>query len=129
MGTPSYMSPEQANGEWSEVGSASDIFSLGGILYSLLAGQPPYQGKFAATVVEKAKSCEFPPPGKVRSAVPPALDAMLPQSNVPNTCRSGTLGPRSGRRAERGWGMNPCERFENRGQIGCGGGFAAIELR
>jgi serine/threonine-protein kinase len=76
MGTPTYMSPEQANGDWSEVGPASDIFSLGGILYTLLAGQPPYQGKYAATVLEKAKKCELVPPATVRPAAPPALDAV-----------------------------------------------------
>ena len=45
VGTPAYMSPEQAEARWDLVGPASDLFSLGGILYAILTGQAPYQGR------------------------------------------------------------------------------------
>lgn len=49
MGTPSYMAPEQAAGLNHEIGPLSDVYALGGILYRLLTGRPPFQ---ASTVLE-----------------------------------------------------------------------------
>mgnify|MGYP003671605389 CR=1 FL=1 len=62
MGTPQYMSPEQARGEIDELEERSDIFSLGGILYSILTLRPPVEGNTLKEVLEKVKSGEITSP-------------------------------------------------------------------
>ena len=59
-GTPAYMSPEQAKGRIDLLGPASDIYTLGAILYEILSGRPPYNGTSALEIVEKVRST--PPP-------------------------------------------------------------------
>ena len=51
IGTPAYMSPEQAAGHRGQVGPASDVYSLGSILYHMITGQPPFTGGSAVDVV------------------------------------------------------------------------------
>jgi serine/threonine protein kinase len=59
MGTPSYMSPEQAWGR--KVGPATDVYSLGAILYQLLTGRPPFQGD-TVEVIHRIRNEEAAPP-------------------------------------------------------------------
>lgn len=57
-GTPGYMAPEQARGEFEEIDERSDIFSLGAILYTILCGVGPYRGKNGREVY--IKNLTFP---------------------------------------------------------------------
>ena len=59
-GTPAYMSPEQAEGRIDLVGTHSDIYTLGAILYEILSGNQPYSGNSAMEIVEKVKSTRPP---------------------------------------------------------------------
>jgi serine/threonine-protein kinase len=75
-GTPAYVSPEQANGEWDRVGPASDVFCLGATLYEILTNQVPYKGADALEAVDKARRGEFPHPRQLKREVPRALEAV-----------------------------------------------------
>ena len=56
LGTPAYMSPEQARGEWDKVDERSDVFGLGAILCAILTGEPAYTGTTDEEVLSKANS-------------------------------------------------------------------------
>jgi len=75
MGTPAYLSPEQAAGRLDLVGPCSDIFGLGAILYEILAGEPPYRGSSTDDLLQKARAGVVEPPRVHWPAVPPALEA------------------------------------------------------
>ncbi|MCW8140878.1 MAG: serine/threonine protein kinase, partial [Planctomycetota bacterium] len=75
MGTPQYSSPEQCNG--AEVGFASDLYSLGVVLYELLAGRPPHEAPTPLALFKKILADEIPPISRTRADVPPSLQAVL----------------------------------------------------
>jgi len=75
VGTPSYMSPEQASGRGREVGPASDVYGLGATLYAMLAGRPPLEG-VGDEVLQKVRQGMFPGPRQIRPGVPQALAAI-----------------------------------------------------
>jgi serine/threonine-protein kinase len=76
VGTLAYMSPEQAEARWDLVGPASDIFSLGAILYSVLTGRSPYRADSHGEIVQRVRRCQFPRPREVKPEVPGALEAI-----------------------------------------------------
>ncbi len=75
LGTPHYMSPEQAAGG-KDVNEAADIYSLGAILYALLTGQPPHQGQSAAEILRSVLHDDPISPRLIRHNIPSDLEAI-----------------------------------------------------
>lgn len=75
MGSPAYMSPEQARGAVDEIGPAADIYSLGIVLYELLCGKRPFTGT-VLEVIGDIQHVEPPPPSRHRPDLDPALVAI-----------------------------------------------------
>ena len=80
IGTPAYMSPEQAAGRLNDLGPASDVYSLGATLYSLMVGQPPFSGNDKGEILSRVERGDFPRPREVKPLVPAALQAICLKS-------------------------------------------------
>ncbi|WP_406694050.1 protein kinase [Singulisphaera sp. Ch08] len=76
MGSPSYISPEQARGRNREVGPTADIYSLGAILYQMLTGRPPFRGTTPVETVMQVIHEEPVPPSRLLSKVPRDLETI-----------------------------------------------------
>ncbi len=76
IGTPAYMSPEQAAGRIEELGPSSDVYSLGATLYCLLTGRAPFDGRDLNELLEKVRQGTFPPPRQIDPAIPKPLEAV-----------------------------------------------------
>ena len=76
LGTPAYMSPEQARGDLDQLGSRSDVYSLGATLHCLLTGKPPQEGDDIGEVLRRVQRGEFTPPRQLDPAIDKALEAV-----------------------------------------------------
>jgi serine/threonine-protein kinase len=76
LGTPRFMSPEQAAGDLDRLGPASDVYSLGVTLYCLLTGDTPFDGVDVATVLAKVQRGEFQRPRQANCEVPTGLETI-----------------------------------------------------
>jgi eukaryotic-like serine/threonine-protein kinase len=102
LGTASYMSPEQASG--GQVDARSDLYSLGCVMYELLAGDPPYTGASIHAIIAKRFTEPVPAVQRLRPSVPPAVAtaveralALAPAERFPSVAAfSSALEPSSG---------------------------------
>jgi tRNA A-37 threonylcarbamoyl transferase component Bud32 len=76
LGTPAYMSPEQAAGRLDLLGPASDVYGLGATLYCLLTGKAPFAGADVGVILQRVQKGEFAPPRRVKPSAPAALEAV-----------------------------------------------------
>jgi eukaryotic-like serine/threonine-protein kinase len=93
LGTPAYMSPEQAAGDIDRLGPRSDVYSLGATLSCLLTGKAPFDGD-VGEILHKVQNGDFPRPRQLDPAIDPALEAVClkamattPEGRYP-TCRA-----------------------------------------
>jgi WD40 repeat protein/serine/threonine protein kinase len=76
LGTPAFMSPEQAAGHHDQLGPATDVYSLGATLYCLLTGRPPIGGTSPGEILRQVQQGAIPPVRHVKPDVPAVLDAI-----------------------------------------------------
>ncbi|MBL8814899.1 MAG: serine/threonine protein kinase [Planctomyces sp.] len=76
IGTPAYMSPEQAVGSLDQIGPASDVYSLGATLYHLLTGSAPIQATSRQEALKAVQAGSFRRPRQVESTIPGSLEAV-----------------------------------------------------
>ncbi len=77
LGTPHYMSPEQARGHAELQGPASDVWGLGALIYRALVGRPPFDGDNALVVIQRVAAGSAPRPRTVDPRLDPALETIV----------------------------------------------------
>ncbi len=88
-GTPPYMPPEQARGQWERIDARSDVYGVGGVLYALLTGQPPHPGTSSRESLEHARQGVVVPPRalKLPRPIPRALERVVMKALEPDSSR------------------------------------------
>ena len=76
IGTPEFMSPEQAAGQLDRIGPTSDVYSLGATLYYLLTGKRPFEDDDPGRLLRRVAAGDFRPPRQLDPSIDPALDAV-----------------------------------------------------
>jgi eukaryotic-like serine/threonine-protein kinase len=76
LGTPSYMAPEQAEGKNKEIGPRSDLYALGGILYEMMTGRPPFRAASVLDTLQQVRTQEPIPPSQFQPKVPRDLETI-----------------------------------------------------
>jgi serine/threonine protein kinase/tetratricopeptide (TPR) repeat protein len=76
LGTPSYMSPEQAHGKGHEVGVGTDVYQLGAIFYECLTGQPPFKGATVMDTLDLVRNERPRPPRQLAAGISLELEAI-----------------------------------------------------
>jgi tetratricopeptide (TPR) repeat protein len=76
IGTPAYMAPEQATSRLSEIGPETDVYAMGVMLYELLTGTTPFQGRTDIETLWQVNEAILAPPRKVRPDIPRDLEAI-----------------------------------------------------
>ena len=93
IGTPAFMSPEQASGAGHHAGPESDVYGLGATLYMLLTGRAPFVGSDLVETLQQVAAGSFPRPREINRKVPSALEAIClktmaqrPTDRYPTPC-------------------------------------------
>ena len=85
VGTPVYMAPEQADGDLSLLGPATDVYALGGMLYRILTGSYPRVGTVSQVIRDLTRGAPVPAPRTINGQISPALDALCMRALEPES--------------------------------------------